>query len=373
MKHPDDLPSLSDDVVILRPHTLDDADRIVEQCRDADSVRWTTVPHPYRREDAVEFVTVTVPAGWAADSEYSFAVESGDGFAGTVDLRPFRPGVAELAFGLHPDARGRGVTVRAARLLIDWGFRELGLGVVVWYAYVGNWASRRVAWRLGFSFDGTIGSLLDQRGERRDAWTGSLRADDPREPAYPWLTAPVLDTGKLLLRPFTDGDAARLGEMENDARSRHFNGRVAGVWRPDGESVLLRLREKMAVGDRIDWCVADPSTGTALGHVSIGGFGGLDDTEVKASYMVHPDARGRGVLTESLRAVIEWAFRPVADGGFGKRRLTIGTAASNSASRHAAERAGLTHVATYPSAFTIGEDGFEDKVGYQVINPNWRP
>jgi hypothetical protein len=43
-----------------------------------------------------------------------------------------------------------------------------------------------VAWRLGFRVEGTLRKHALQRGVRRDAWVGSVLADDPREPNEPW-------------------------------------------------------------------------------------------------------------------------------------------------------------------------------------------
>ena len=58
---------------------------------------------------------------------------------------------------------------------------------VSWAAFVGNWPSRRVAWRAGFRVEGTIRLHLVQReGIRRDAWVGTLLRGDPREPNEPW-------------------------------------------------------------------------------------------------------------------------------------------------------------------------------------------
>ena len=63
---------------------------------------------------------------------------------------------------------------RALRLLLRWGFEERGLQTVIWYANAGNWASRRLAQRVGFSFDGTLRGFLDHRGTPTDAWAGTL-------------------------------------------------------------------------------------------------------------------------------------------------------------------------------------------------------
>jgi RimJ/RimL family protein N-acetyltransferase len=68
---------------------------------------------------------------------------------------------------------------RAVRLMLTWGFERAGLEVVYWRAQVGNWPSRRVATRCGFRMEGTVRGLLEQRGERRDGWIGSVRRGEP--------------------------------------------------------------------------------------------------------------------------------------------------------------------------------------------------
>ncbi|NLX00726.1 MAG: GNAT family N-acetyltransferase, partial [Actinomycetales bacterium] len=49
--------------MLLRAQREGDLDRIVEQCRDPESVRWTTVPVPYGPEDARSFLEL-VARGW---------------------------------------------------------------------------------------------------------------------------------------------------------------------------------------------------------------------------------------------------------------------------------------------------------------------
>lgn len=209
---PDEVPTLTDGRVTLRAHTPSDIPRIVEQCNDADSLAWTTVPSPYGERDAAEFVGTLVPGGWTDDSAYLFAVEVDGRFAGSVDLRMRGGGEAEIGFGLHPDARGDRVMRRALGLLLDWAFEQRGVVVVQWRAFVGNWTSRRTVWDLGFSFGPTIPQLLPHREERRDAWTGWIGKDDPREPAEPWLVPSVLETDGLRLRPRRESDAEGVAE-----------------------------------------------------------------------------------------------------------------------------------------------------------------
>jgi RimJ/RimL family protein N-acetyltransferase len=376
MSYPEDVPVLTDGDVTLRAYTLDDLDGVVETCTDPDMIAWTTVPTPYTSAEGVEWITKHVPDMWAEGNDYGFVIEAAhpDGvrrYSGGISLRLRADGVAEIGFGVHPAVRGAGVCRRAVKLLADWAFSACGVEVLVWYAQVGNWASRRVVWANGFSFDGMIAQYLMQRGTRKDAWVGTLRASDSREPKNIWWIPPVLESERIRLRPFADADAARLFELFHDERSKHFGGRVSGVVQTDGAAQLLRIREQNATGRMINWCVADRVSDQLIGHMQLFDLEGLDDSEVKPGYSIHPDARGRGILTEALGLLVDWTFRPVAEGGFGKRRITISTAGTNAASRHAAERAGFTHIATHPLAFTIGESDFDDEVIYHRLNPTW--
>ena len=56
MPFPGCVPELTDGVVRLRAHRPDDAERIVEQSTDAETMRWTTVPRPYDLDDARDFL-----------------------------------------------------------------------------------------------------------------------------------------------------------------------------------------------------------------------------------------------------------------------------------------------------------------------------
>lgn len=378
---PDDVPTLTDGVVTLRAHRLSDVDEIVVQCTDPDSIRWTVVPTPYDQAMGKSWVTTDVPVGWAARRDLNFAIEAEhpDGrrkFSGSIALRPMGEGQAEIAFGLHPAVRGQGVCSRAAKLILDWGFTQPDIDVVVWYAYVGNWGSWRVAWANGFTFHGTVKKFLSQRGERRDSWFGSLRADDTREPKHKWHVAPVLESERLRLRPHRLDDGPRYLEMLTDERSRRFAGWNSWIHQPQltGEHVVNRALEANARGERFDWTIADRATDDFAGQIQLFHLEGLDGCSAEIGYSVHPTRRGQGVLTEALGTLVEWSFRHREKGGLGLRRLSLGTAASNKASRHGAEQAGFTHVATLPTAFPAPDRGtFDDETYYQQLNPTWQP
>lgn len=187
---------LTSEHVRLSVPTYADVDAIAAACQDPAVADWTVVPVPYERRHAEGFVRDHVAGGWTEGSVYTWAVRSpGDadgpllGMVGlTCEGSVGEERAGELGYWMSADARGAGLCTEAARLVVDWALDPdgLGLSVVTWVAYVGNWASRRVAWRLGFRVEGTLRRHGVQRGVRRDAWVGTLLPDDPREPAEPW-------------------------------------------------------------------------------------------------------------------------------------------------------------------------------------------
>jgi RimJ/RimL family protein N-acetyltransferase len=371
---PDCVPVLGDGLVTLRAHRPSDVDAVLEQCVDPVSQRWTTVPVPYTREHAVGFVTQVVPDGWARGS-WAFAVEAPgeDGtprYCGTVDLRDQDGGRAEIAFGAHPWARGRGVMVRALSLLLDWGFAERGLRTVVWWANTGNWASRRTAWRLGFSCDGTVPGYLPQRGDLLDGWVGVLRAGDERAPRGPWLQVPRLAGERVALRPFRDTDAPRVVEACGDARTAHWLWRMPSPYTlSDAHDYLESRTEELATASGLTWAVADPATDVLLGAISV--FDLKLGRDGVIGYWTHPAARGRGVMTEACGLVLRHCFTPADRGGLGLVRMGVGAAAGNTASQHVIERNGFRPVGRQRSALLLGDGSLTDLLDYDLLREEY--
>jgi RimJ/RimL family protein N-acetyltransferase len=137
--------------VTLRAAGKGDLPAIVEQCRDPEMIRWTTVPTPpdgYQLRDAEDFLALNA-AGWTSGRRLGWTIEAqrdgGPSFCGSINLDLDGDGVAEVGFGLHPRARGRSIMTAALQLVCDYGFEVAGLRLIRWRALVGKWASRRVA------------------------------------------------------------------------------------------------------------------------------------------------------------------------------------------------------------------------------------
>jgi RimJ/RimL family protein N-acetyltransferase len=176
-----DHPVLSQGPVTLRRPVPADEPGIVATYGDPESVRWYGAPQPYTPAHAARLVHDHVPTEWARGVEAIFAVAGPDhAYAGTVDLRisPTDPAVGEVGYLISPAARGRGYATAALGAISRWGFAELGLSRVVWRAEVGNYASRRVAEKAGFAFEGVQRAGTGDSGARRDMWVAARTAAD---------------------------------------------------------------------------------------------------------------------------------------------------------------------------------------------------
>ncbi len=330
-----DVPTLTDGTVTLRRHRDDDIAAVVEQSTDPESRRWTTIPLEYDRDDARRFVREIMPSGWATDQEWGFAVEVEGRYAGTVSLRNEGLDRAEIAFGSHPWVRGSGATLRALRLLVDWGFAERKLETISWWAFRGNWASRKTTWRLGFSCEGVVRQWLPQRGDLHDAWVGTLRRDDPREPRGTWLDTPVLTGSSVVLRPLRETDVPRIVEACTDERTSYWLGRMPVPYSAaDAAAWLETTIEGAAAGTKITWALADPASDDLLGAINI--FDLVPGAEGEVGYWAHPVARGQGVMTEATRLVVRHAFEDLD-----LRIVRAVAAVDNAASRRVIEANGL--------------------------------
>lgn len=187
-----DRTTLHDDRLLLSPPIGADVDAITEACQDPDIAEWVTVPSPYTRADAEGFLAHLVEPGWESGRELTWAIREGDRptdrLLGMVGLHGVGDGSAELGYWGAPWSRRSGVVQRAVGLVLDHAFAPAGPGLerVLWTAFVGNWPSRRIAWRAGFRVEGTIRLHGVQRGRRRDSWVGTILRGDERRPAEPW-------------------------------------------------------------------------------------------------------------------------------------------------------------------------------------------
>jgi ribosomal-protein-alanine N-acetyltransferase len=368
MRWPLSVPVLSDGVVTLRAHVPTDLDALVEMAVDPDMVRWTAIPTPYTRDMAEQFAFAAMARGWDDGTHRGWAIEATDDegrsrFAGNVDVRA-RP-IADIGFALHPWARGRGIMAAAVRLAVDWSLTEGGVEIVHWRSQVGNEASLRVAHATGFTLHGTTPGMLHERGRVLDAWTGSLRFGDAPFPRTAWAESTVLESDRLRLRPFAGRDVARLVEACSDPISRHYLAALPSPYSaPVATAYLHDCLWQAATGAKATWAIADRETDELLGNIAVMDMLGVTPDHGEIGYWMHPAARGRGLMTEAARMVVEHALHP---DGLDRRRLVLYAAADNAASNAVAVAAGFSCYGTQRVAERLGDGSYDDLHGYELV------
>lgn len=156
------VPSLADEVLLLRVPEARDIDAITAACQDPDIPRFTRIPSPYHRSHA-ELWVAHAGLGWEASTEAAFVVVDprNDTLLGSVGLMRVDDdrNVAEIGYWVAKDARRRGIATRAVRLVSRWGARDLGIGRIELMTRVDNDASQGVATAAGFVREGVLRSF----------------------------------------------------------------------------------------------------------------------------------------------------------------------------------------------------------------------
>ncbi|PYE16863.1 RimJ/RimL family protein N-acetyltransferase [Williamsia limnetica] len=178
MDWPRSIPTLTDDVITLRPLDTGDVLPVLAASRDPATAEFTVVPQPYTEADARDFVESRSTRVWPG---FDLAiVDRDDQFLGLCGLRAEDDdAVTKVGYSVAPQARGRGVATRATRLLIGYSW-QIGAVRVGLDAYSTNTASRAVALRCGFTEEGVLRSAaVGKNGKRHDLVVHGLLRTDP--------------------------------------------------------------------------------------------------------------------------------------------------------------------------------------------------
>jgi len=143
--------------------------------------RFTRVPETFGTKEA-EWWLGLYERGWGDGSRAGFAIleQPGavfDGMIAFVTLR-LEAAEAEVGYIVAPEARGRGVAVRALSLVTRWGLEEVGLARIELRAELENPASLKVAERCGYVREGTLRNVHLKAGRRGDMALYSRVAGD---------------------------------------------------------------------------------------------------------------------------------------------------------------------------------------------------
>ena len=129
---------------------------------------------------------------------------------------------------------------------------------------------------------------------------------------------------------------------------------------------MLAQRTMLADGGAMCWCVADPVDDRCLAAITIFNLGRVSN-EAEIGYWAHPDARGRGVMTEALRLAVRHAVVPIEAGGLGLPRVGVRVATDNLASQRVAIRAGFRPIGVERRVDPLPDGSTDDLLSYDLV------
>ncbi|MFF3552387.1 GNAT family N-acetyltransferase [Streptomyces tsukubensis] len=179
----------------------------------------------------------------------------------------------------------------------------------------------------------------------------------------------LLETGRLVLRPFTADDADDLLALDNDPEVMRFiNGGRPTTREAVVERTLPRLlHDHPCSGTRGYWAAQRRETGAFLGWFELRPLDDTDPSVVELGYRLNKPAWGRGYATEGSRALVDHGFTRLA-----VERVTANTMAVNRASRRVMEKSGLSFLRAFtgdwPEAIPGSEHG---EVEYELLRTDW--
>ncbi len=169
-----------------------------------------------------------------------------------------------------------------------------------------------------------------------------------------------------MLRPWRDEDAPRVVEACRDERTAWWLGTMPSPYTlADARDYLEGRYERPATGTGVGWAVADPASDEVLGSIAL--FDLKAGREAEIGYWTHPEARGKGVMTEACGLAVRHAFAPVDQGGLGLRRILVYAAEGNTASRRVVEGNGFVQVGRERCGIQLRDGSLVDTACYDLL------
>lgn len=147
--------------LVLRPYREGDETQLISAINHRRIAQATlTIPHPYTREHAREWIRRCR----RARNELLLAILHEKNLIGGISLEQIEGHKAELGYWLTPREWGKGLATEAVSALTRYGFKT-GLHRIYAYVFVKNARSTRVLEKAGFEREGLLRKHV-KKGDR---------------------------------------------------------------------------------------------------------------------------------------------------------------------------------------------------------------
>ena len=170
----------------------------------------------------------------------------------------------------------------------------------------------------------------------------------------------MIETERLLIRPFSAGDLDKLIEMRAD---REVNKYLGGAKMQNPESLAKRLQFYIECHEKFGFGMSAIIWKRSYQMIGWSGLMPLDETdEIELGYGMIKEFWGRGIGFEAARAWLEYGFETA-----GLERIVAVAYPENKSSRRIMEKLGMRYEKTEPHHgaecvfYAISKDQFKDQ------------
>lgn len=170
--------------LLLRPFTLADAPDVQRLAGHRDIASTTlNVPHPYEDGIAEQWISGHQECRERGESvDWAITLRTSGALIGAISLLDIsrRHASAELGYWIGRPYWGQGYCTEAARAVVDYGFRVLGLNRIHASHFTRNPASGRVLQKIGMTHEGHRRQAVERWGVFEDLEEYAILRSDPR-------------------------------------------------------------------------------------------------------------------------------------------------------------------------------------------------
>lgn len=352
--------------IVLALHSSEDASRLyhVFQRSRASLIRWTTWANSVTSQSQLEAALRDDLLAMAEGRCWAWIVHYRGQVAGRIrlEITHQRQREGTLSFWLGQAYTGRSIMPRAMRAIIDWCFTELALHRLCIDAEPNQDQCIAVAHTLGFHYEMTLQQVIYRNGQWRDWQRYSVLHEEWSLQTRPIFAYLIADTFmlRLLQKHHATHEYALIDRNRNEMR-RWFS--WAEQHSMETEKLFLQIVLRgYAVGDSLTLGIWDDTE--LIGQVAL--TIERSDGHGQFGYFLDRSARGQGLVTRSVEAMMTWAFKQRR-----LNRLWLRAAVDNQASIAVAERVGMQREGVLHSENKI--DGrWVDHAVYSILASEWR-
>jgi ribosomal-protein-alanine N-acetyltransferase len=118
---------------------------------------------------------------------------------------------------------------------------------------------------------------------------------------------PYLSTERLQLRPLSIDDAEEIYLLRSDEKHNEFIDRPRATSLDDARAFINQIEKLLSEGNSHFWVVSFKNGAELIGTLSLWNFDKERNT-AEIGYELLPAYYGKGIMTEALPAVLEFAF-----------------------------------------------------------------